>query len=295
MKPWTLVTLAAWCLLACGNEDDAGPAGSGGETGGSGAATGGSGGAGASGGGVSGGGGSSGGTSGASGGGGSGGGSGGTGGSAWPAPSVCDEGTDTSVCGNGVAEASCPDQVVLFSQTMQDTATAYWELKKPKGGFRVADKFAQGNAYLRFEVTSKPTNVEAFPQLCFWRWGPQVECKDRWKVFAETCSSGSAFSYTKTGVYYASLGSPSKWWQKASPAWNYGLPWDAIRILQKADHNGQKYLLQDGSCGSACWPVAGGAAAHMPIEIKAEVVLVAQGKSLQKPASWTGCAEPWCN
>ncbi len=47
--------------------------------------------------------------------------------------------------------------------------------------------------------------------------------------------------------------------------------------------------------GSACWPVAGGAAAHMPIEIKAEVVLVAQGKSLQKPASWTGCAEPWCN
>jgi len=215
--------------------------------------------------------------------------------SAWPAPSPCDEGSQTPSCGDGVAEASCGDQVTFFKQEMQDTAAGYWEIPKPKGGFRMAAKYAQGNAYLRLEVASKPTSIEVFPQVCFWRWEPTAACPERWKVFAETCSSQSAFSYTSTSVSYVSLGAPSQWWKKASPAWSYALPWDALRILQKADYNGTKYLLQDGSCGSACWPVAGGAAAHLPITMAGELVLVAQGKSFQTPTHWTGCSEAWCN
>ncbi len=296
-----VLVLAATGMGCSSDEADGGPnpGGAGGAAGGGGKA----GSAGTAAGGVAGtsGGGTSGGAAGAGGGAGGGGtaGSGGTsntgGSSAWPAPSPCDEGTQTGLCGDGVAEASCGDQVTFFKQAMTDTATAYWEVPKPKGGFRMADKYAQGNAYLRLEVTSKPTSIEVFPQVCFWRWDPTAECKDRWKTFAETCSSQSAFSYKSTSVSYVSLGTPSKWWQKASPAWNYGLPWDAMRVLQKAEQAGSKYLLQDGSCGSACWPVAGGAAAHMPINMSGELILVAAGKAFQKPAHWTGCSAAWCS
>ncbi|MBK7586205.1 MAG: hypothetical protein IPI67_39225 [Myxococcales bacterium] len=311
--------LLALCLLApgiaaCSSDDDGGGVSGGGGADGSatgggagsgagGAASGGTSGSGGSGGtasgGVSGGGGSSGaggtaigGTGGSSGAGGSGGSTGGA--SGWPAPSACEEGTTSQQCGEGVAEASCPDQVTFFDRTLKDTATTYWELPKPKAGFRMADKFAQGNAYLRLEVLNKPTNIEIFPQVCAWRWDPKVECKDRWKVFAETCSSQNDFSYTQTGVSYVALGSPAKWWQKATPAWSYALPWDALRILQKAVQNGNKYLLQDAGCGTACWPVAGGAAAHMPIDMRGELVLVAQGKTLKTPAHWTGCTASFC-
>ncbi|MBW2527879.1 MAG: hypothetical protein JRI23_27100, partial [Deltaproteobacteria bacterium] len=212
----------------------------------------------------------------------------------WPDPSPCDEGTDEPHCGDGQAEAHCPDQLTLFSQTAQDTASTYWTIDKPLGGFRIADKYASGNAYLRFEVTQKPTSIEIFPQVCFWRWDPDAECSNRWQVFAETCSSQSAFSYTQPTVMYVSLGTPASWWQKSSPAWDYSLPFDAMRILQKAEHSGDKYLLQDSSCGSACWPISGGAAAHMPITITAELILVAAGATFVTPGHWTGCAEPWC-
>jgi hypothetical protein len=214
--------------------------------------------------------------------------------SGFPAPNPCDEGTTFTPCADGVAEADCPDQLTFFQATMQDTATGYWQLPKPKGGFRMADKYAHGSAYMRFEATSKPTDIEVFPQVCFWRWEVDAACQDRWKVFAETCSSQNELGYTSTGVYYVALGAPADWWQKASPAWEYSLPWDAMRILQKAVHEGSKYLLQDASCGSACWPVAGGAAEHMPIDITAELVLVAEGKTFTPPSSWSDCSEPWC-
>lgn len=179
----------------------------------------------------------------------------------------------------GPASAAAPNrQFTLFDTTQTHQAGKYWTAPWSSPANWISPvNYAEGRAYLRMEVVSKPSSIEMWPQVCMWRNNyTQETCARRVPIRDE-------------GVYWADLGSIRNWWKKGS-SYPLNVKPDIVRILLKDPVS--KLLFNNAKCGSVCYP-RGDLNQHVPVTIKATMIFVAKGSTLNPPASWTGCPASW--
>ncbi len=178
------------------------------------------------------------------------------------------------------------NQFTLFNQTLRQTATKYASATASgPQNWRLPINYANGKAYMKYQVTAKPSNDALKVQVCLWRHSSPGA--NDYKYI--TCSSSNLLTVRNTGTSYVALGAPSSWW-KGSAGWDWSKGYDEVRILHKFNKNGVDYLPMTSGCGSAC---LGSAANRMvPVNLRAEVVVVKPGKSLVTPSGWN-CPGAW--
>ena len=172
------------------------------------------------------------------------------------------------------------DQFTLFDAAVVHNATKYAQPSSTSGPTNWVSpvNYKEGRAYLRFEVTSKPSAMPLTVQLCLWRN----------EFTAETCSGQHGFS--TTGVHWFDLGKPAAWW-KLGGVWDFTQPFSPARLMIKDPSRGE--LLMTGGCGDHCYTGPENLADHVPIRVNASVVVVPKGVTLQPPSSWAGCPPQW--
>jgi hypothetical protein len=182
--------------------------------------------------------------------------------------------------------ASGPDQISVWNATgLSQTSSSYWEppLNQP-ANYTLPPDYANGQAYIRINVTSKPSTKEVQPAICFWRHGTT-------RFQFETCARTNGVTFTRTGTFYIALGSPDSWWKK-NGTWSWATPASVGRIMIKNPGTNGKLLLSS-KCGQACYD-GNDLEQHVPIVMDSELIFVGKGKTLNPPASWRGgCPSAW--
>jgi hypothetical protein len=142
--------------------------------------------------------------------------------------------------------------------------------------------YYEGSIYCRFEVLSKPSDLKMTAQFCFWQDGFKYEsCGDQTPQF------------TGAGVmYYKSRRSPNEY----SRIRGGGVKWDNMTKLVSQhmfkSPNKSGKLVATKACGKACWQ--SDVSAHVPIPYKVQMVVVAKGDKLVRPAGWIDCPTELC-
>jgi hypothetical protein len=139
--------------------------------------------------------------------------------------------------------------------------------------------YAGGRAFLRFEVTAKPSTMPMAVQMCMWRN----------QFVNETCTGSGTI--TTTGVYWIDLGRPSSWWVKDGVPWSWSEPIQQISLMIKDPVTNT--LVMTSRCGVKCYTGTEDLTQHTPLAFHASVLVVAQGASLDAPARWAGCPSSW--
>ena len=137
--------------------------------------------------------------------------------------------------------------------------------------------YADGRAFLRLEVTKKPSELETLMQLCVWR-----------NSFVDEACTGYQTVAT-LGTYWIDFGIPSKWWK--TPNWNWTQPFDYAAIMVKDKASGE-LLMTGNSCGTHCYTGPDNLANHTPIVFRASMIVVAKGATLNAPG-WNTCPDTW--
>ncbi len=173
--------------------------------------------------------------------------------------------------------ATGPTQFSLYDQALVHRAEEYatTDFTAPADWRRPTD-FTEGTTYVRLNITDKPSDKPVKLISCMWR--------DR---FTQEKCLGLG-TYENEGLHYLELKSPSRWW--TADRWSWGRPIEFIRILAKDPTTGR--LLSSSKCGSVCYP-GDDLADHTPISFEAELIVVADGASLDVPADWSGCPAAW--
>jgi hypothetical protein len=174
------------------------------------------------------------------------------------------------------------EQFVFFDEDLVHDKGTYAQPKSYGGpdNWTSPVNYVDGRVYLRYEAVEKPSDKKLKVQLCFWYGSNKYE----------TCSPSGNFSYSTKGVYYKDLGTPGKWWQKNNN-YDWNKKYDKSRLMHKDASSGM--LLMTSSCGSHCYK-GGDIEDHVPIKIKATVIVVSKGNELAAPAEWSDCKESWC-
>jgi hypothetical protein len=181
--------------------------------------------------------------------------------------------------------AAGPDQITVWKASDSQTFDTYWEptLNQPSNYTRDPD-YANGLAYLKINVTAKPSSKTVQPAVCFWRHGDK-------RFQYETCARTDAVTFTSTGTFYVALGAPSSWWVKPG-GWTWATPASVGRIMIKNPGTSGALLLGK-NCGAACY-TGSDLNDHIPIAMDSELIFVAKGKSLTPPTDWqSGCPTAW--
>ena len=162
----------------------------------------------------------------------------------------------------------------------------------PSGGsMKSPVNYADGRAYMRLEILSKPTSINMAAQVCFWF---QYDGKSFANKYEETCSSPSTLmQFTDEGLYYFEIRSPSTWWSQngsnnKTGQFDWGKKPHVARIMFKDLKTGTLFF--EKSCGSACWS-GGDARDHTPVKFNAELIFVEKGKTFSPPSDWN--KNPW--
>lgn len=174
-------------------------------------------------------------------------------------------------------------QRVLFDHRGQQTANSYFEPagNQPANWVSPAN-YRDGRIYIRLEVISKPSSLPVQGLLCLWRHGTK-------KFQYETCGGGKTMRFSDEGVYWVDAGTPGKWWKKKG-GWDFTKPASVMRIMLKDPATGK--LLLSSKCGATCFQ--GDVSQHVPVEMRATVIMVASGAKLNPPAEWRGkCPAAW--
>lgn len=189
------------------------------------------------------------------------------------------EAPDTS---SDTAAAAAAPQRVLFSYTGVQSFAQYWEPRPAQpSSYTSPVNYAGGHFYLKLDVLSKPSNKAMIPQVCMWRHGAK-------KFQYETCSS-TKMSFTSKGTYWIDLGAPAGWWKKAG-GYDWSKQASVMRIMLKDPAT--KKLFLSSKCGAACYR-GGDLAQHVPVQMRAELIMVPKGSTLAPPANWGGCPGSW--
>ncbi|MEL6892753.1 MAG: hypothetical protein AAFP84_14235, partial [Actinomycetota bacterium] len=170
---------------------------------------------------------------------------------------------------------------------MQQTANSYWQptLNQPNDYTRPTN-YADGRAYIKLEIVSKPSDLAVKPNICFWR---HTEVK---KFHFETCARSRDLGFNSEGTYYFDLNAPNKWWKK-NGVFDWSIPPTLGRVMIKDDASGK--LLLSSRCGAACYE-GDDLADHIPIKMNSELIFVAKGKTLNPPANWrSDCPSSWAS
>jgi hypothetical protein len=185
--------------------------------------------------------------------------------------------------------AAPPDQISVWSASgLRQTASSYWEpsLNQPADYTAPAD-YANGRAFIKIDVVSKPSDLAVVPLVCFWT---HTEAK---RFHYETCArGGSDRIVTGEGAIYVDLGAPAGWWKK-NGTFDWSLPPSVGRIMIKKAYSTRTELLLSSKCGAACY-IGDDLADHVPIEMDSELIFVKKGASLTPPTDWrTTCPADW--
>lgn len=173
-------------------------------------------------------------------------------------------------------------QHTLFDQPLVHQATGLAVADAQLADWTSPVDYSLGRAYMRVEVTSKPSSLGVFAQMCMWRHDGAVKFK------YETCAKGVTF--TQPGVHYLDLGTPTTWFKK-NGVWDFSKQPDLVRFVMKPDHDRNQTLLST-RCAPVCYR-GSDLHLHVPIAFRASVVLVAPGGQLSAPAGWTNCPSSW--
>ncbi len=180
---------------------------------------------------------------------------------------------------NVPAHAAAGQQFTWFNQTMTHNVKKYAEpATTAPSDWTSPINYAGGHVYLRLDVLTKPSSLNAAAQVCVWR-NSYTE---------ESCSSTRAF--TAPGVQWVDLGPTTGWWKK-NGAFSWATAFSPTRIMFKDVETGT--LLMSGGCGTSCYTGTTSLTQHVPITVHAEAIVVAAGSTLVPPASWTGCPASW--
>jgi len=162
----------------------------------------------------------------------------------------------------------------------------------PKSGsMKGPVNYADGRAYFRLEILSKPTSINMAAQVCLWF---QYDGRSFGNKYEETCSSPSTLmQFTDEGLYYFEIRSPSTWWSQdgsnnKTGQFDWGKKPHVARIMFKDLKTGTLFF--EKSCGSACWS-GGDARDHTPVKFNAELIFVEKGKKFSPPSDWN--KNPW--
>ncbi len=169
------------------------------------------------------------------------------------------------------------NQVTVFNVTGNAGPAQY--IEPSIGGpsnFTSPVNYTAGSAYIRYNVITMPSTKPVNIQICFWD-----HMNGNWKL--ETCSSESALTVTKPGVYYVNLKAPGGWWKITGSFPWYQRP-DVVRIMVK--DAATKKLMMSSKCGSYCY-TGNDLSSRVPIKIQAELIFTSGG-TFNPPASWTG-------
>ena len=176
--------------------------------------------------------------------------------------------------------AAAATQLMLFDHLATQTPDAYWEpVANQPADYTAPVNLAGGNAYLKLDMVSKPSDKLMHPQVCFWTHAESRKFK------FETCSETKAISVTAEGTYWANLGPVASWW-KMNGVYDWAQPSSVVRIMFKDPATGQ--LFMGTKCGAACYP-GDDLLDHIPLRYSGELVLVAKGAQLVPPAGWEAC------
>jgi hypothetical protein len=140
-------------------------------------------------------------------------------------------------------------------------------------------QYQNGTAYLRMDVTSKPTNYEVGAQVCIWHYHPGL---------GEACSWADQTRFSEEGVHYLDMGQPSEWWSgEAGVDWSGNMSdWQDMRVLLRDPANGMCQFRASGP--GACSNIG----QHLPILFHVELIFVAEGDRLAPPQGWD-CPDEW--
>ena len=175
-------------------------------------------------------------------------------------------------------------QHVVFSHSGAQTASSYFEPVAQQPADYTSPNLAQGRAYVRIQVTSKPSHKPMQPMVCFWRHGPVKRFQ------FETCASTSGFTFSERGTYWLDLGAPASWW-KLNGVYDWSQPASVVRIMLKDPATGS--LLLSSKCGAACYR-GDDLADHVPVQMTAELVMVVRGATLVPLDQWrASCPTTW--
>ena len=159
------------------------------------------------------------------------------------------------------------------------------------GSMKSPVNYADGRAYMRLEIVSKPTSINMAAQACMWF---QYDGRSFGNKYEETCSSPSTLmQFTDEGLYYFEIRSPSTWWSQNGSSnktgkFDWGKKPHVVRIMFKDLKTGTLFF--EKSCGSACWS-GGDARDHTPVKFNAELIFVEKGKKFSPPSDWN--KNPW--
>ncbi len=168
--------------------------------------------------------------------------------------------------------------------------------------------FIGGDAYMRLNVTDKPSGLLTAAQLCMWN----QDDNSTFTLYEETCSPWKSAIFQHAGVYYIQWRPPTSWYNAPQgPKTTVGVfPWtekpNVLRLFMKpvtikGTHTpaspddtdiGGNLLLANRNGGGANWDVTDTELnKHLPIKADFEVILVAAGQPFQPPSNWAG--NPW--
>jgi len=186
-------------------------------------------------------------------------------------------------------------QITLFD--VKNIVQDFDQYAQPKltwpssGSMKGPVNYADGRAYFRMEIVSKPTSINMAAQVCLWF---QYDGRSFGNKYEETCSSPSTLmQFTDEGLYYFEIRSPSTWWSQNGSSnktgkFDWGKKPHVVRIMFKDLKTGTLFF--EKSCGSACWS-GGDARDHTPVRFHAELIFVEKGKKFSPPSDWN--KNPW--
>ena len=159
------------------------------------------------------------------------------------------------------------------------------------GSMRSPVNYADGRAYVRLEITSKPTSINMAAQVCFWYQYTPGSFSNQYE---ETCTGPEGLmQFQNEGLWYYEIEAPSKWWSQNGASnrtgqFDWGKRPHVGRIMFKDLKT--KTLFFEKRCGSACWS-GGDARDHTPVTFNVSLIFVEKGKSFTPPSDWNN--NPW--
>lgn len=168
-------------------------------------------------------------------------------------------------------------QITIWNHTGVHDRDTYWEPKLDQpASYTGSPDYANGTAYLKLQVLSKPSNKLMIPSVCFWRHGAQKRFQ------FETCARTRDDAFTSTGTYWIELGTPKTWWKK-NGVFDWSKPVSVGRIMLKDPATGSLFL--SSKCGQACYQ-GNDLGRHVPLRMASQLVFVAKGATFTPPPGW---------
>jgi hypothetical protein len=182
---------------------------------------------------------------------------------------------------SGVAAALLAGSAVMAEQAVIIDQDMHWQNevgvdRKYTGSI---SQYLVGNAYMKLDLTARPTEREVGIQMCLQHFSPSLK---------EQCSWSGQALLTAVRAYYFDMGEPSQWWTNGG-----GVDWS----MNMGQLNEVRILLRDPNHDNCQFYASGPAAcagigSDLPLDFHVTVIFVAEDDRLVAPQGWE-CPSEW--